>query len=166
MTLTHYCFRYVDIFSGICMLSSHGFLGLGSTRQGKLLLSSHNWHIWFSFRKNSQFVGLYFTLTFGLVIIYWLWFIYLKYGICETEASKEVVFQYQYPKLKFIVYSALWCSYVWDVPSMSSATAHNTILQTSRGLENSKWKRWRQDGLWHKFRLGQYNDLIWSLIDF
>jgi len=71
--------RYVDIFSGICMLSSHGCLGLGSTR------------------KNSQFVGLYFTLTFGLVIIYWLWFIYLKYGICETEASKEVVFQYQYP---------------------------------------------------------------------
>ena len=96
--VTHYSFRYVDIFSGICMLASHGCLGLGSTRQGHLLLSGfhNNWHIWSSFRKNSQFVGLYFTLTFGLVIIYWLWFIYLKYGICETEASKEVVFQYQY----------------------------------------------------------------------
>ena len=135
----------------------------------KLILSGsyNNWHIWSSFRKNSQFVGLYFTLTFGLVIIYWLWFIYLKYGICETEASKEVVFiQYQYlSKLKFVVYSALWCSFVWDVPSMSSATAHNTILQTSRGPKNPKWKGRRQERLRLEFRMGQYNDLIWSLID-
>ena len=155
----------MDIFSGICMLSSHGCLGVGSTRQGRPSLSLPNWHIW-SFRKNSQFVGLYFTLTFGLVIIYWLWFIYLKYGICETEASKEVVFQYQYPKLKFTVHSALWCSYVWNFSSMSSATAHNPILQISRRPQDPKWKGRRQDGLRYKSRLGQYNDLIWSLIDF
>ena len=41
-------------------------------------------------RKNSQLVGLYFTLTCGLLLLYWLWFIYLKYAVMETEASKEV----------------------------------------------------------------------------
>ena len=45
-------------------------------------------------RKNSQLVGLYFTLTCGLLLLYWLWFIYLKYAVMETEASKEVPLQY------------------------------------------------------------------------
>ena len=44
-------------------------------------------------RKNSQLVGLYFTLTCGLLLLYWLWFIYLKYAVMETEASKEVPLQ-------------------------------------------------------------------------
>ena len=46
-----------------------------------------------SCRKNSQLVGLYFTLTCGLLLLYWLWFIYLKYAVMETEASKEVPLQ-------------------------------------------------------------------------
>ena len=44
-------------------------------------------------RKNLQLVGLYFTLTCGLLLLYWLWFIYLKYAVMETEASKEVPLQ-------------------------------------------------------------------------
>ena len=44
---------------------------------------------------NTQFVSfapvtLYFVFSVSTLILYWAWFIYLKYAMGENEASKEV----------------------------------------------------------------------------
>ena len=64
--------RYVDIVLGLGMLGAQLLLCHGSVRR----------------RRHS--LTLFFVLSMAALLLYWLWFAYLKYGKQESEASKEV----------------------------------------------------------------------------
>ena len=64
--------RYVDIVLGLGMLGAQLLLCHGSVRR----------------RRDS--LTLFFVLSMAALLLYWLWFAYLKYGKQEIEASKEV----------------------------------------------------------------------------
>ena len=65
-------FRYVDICLGVSFLMSHSLLAYSGVRELRLLLK------------------LFFLLTASTLTTYWVWFAYLKYGMEEHEASKEL----------------------------------------------------------------------------
>lgn len=64
--------RYVDILLGLCLLVSQVLL------------------CYSSIRKKRETLTLFFILSMAVLILYWVWFAYLKYGKGESEASKEV----------------------------------------------------------------------------
>ena len=66
------CFRYVDIVLGLGFLVTHLVLMYSSKHESR----SH--------------LTLYFVLSVSTLLLYWSWFVYLKYGVGENEASKEV----------------------------------------------------------------------------
>lgn len=70
--LTAPMFRYVDICLGVSFLMSHSLLAYSGVRELRLLLK------------------LFFLLTASTLTTYWVWFAYLKYGMEEHEASKEL----------------------------------------------------------------------------
>ena len=41
-------------------------------------------------RRSQHSLTLFFVLSMAALLLYWLWFAYLKYGKQEIEASKEV----------------------------------------------------------------------------
>ena len=43
-----------------------------------------------SVRRRRHSLTLFFVLSMAALLLYWLWFAYLKYGKQESEASKEV----------------------------------------------------------------------------
>ena len=65
-------FRYVDIVLGLSFLVSHLVLMHSSKHESR----SH--------------LTLYFVFSVSTLILYWAWFVYLKYAMGESEASKEV----------------------------------------------------------------------------
>ena len=65
-------FRYVDIVLGLSFLATHLVLMYSSKHESR----SH--------------LTLYFVLSVSTLLLYWSWFVYLKYGVGENEASKEV----------------------------------------------------------------------------
>ena len=65
-------FRYVDIVLGLSFLVTHLFL------------------IYSSKYEKRFFLTLYFVLSISTVLLHWAWFVYLKYAMQESEASKEV----------------------------------------------------------------------------
>ena len=65
-------FRYVDIVLGLSFLVSH------------LILMHSSKH------ESRPHLTLYFVFSVSTLILYWAWFIYLKYAMGENEASKEV----------------------------------------------------------------------------
>ena len=65
-------FRYVDIVLGLSFLVSHLILMHSSKHESR----SH--------------LTLYFVFSVSTLILYWAWFVYLKYAMGESEASKEV----------------------------------------------------------------------------
>ena len=69
-----YCLypRYVDIVLGLSFLVSHLVLMHSSKHESR----SH--------------LTLYFVFSVSTLILYWAWFVYLKYAMGESEASKEV----------------------------------------------------------------------------
>ena len=71
LILTLY-FRYVDIVLGLSFLVSHLILMHSSKHESR----SH--------------LTLYFVFSVSTLILYWAWFVYLKYAMGESEASKEV----------------------------------------------------------------------------
>ena len=64
--------RYVDIVLGLSFLVSHLILMHSSKHESR----SH--------------LTLYFVFSVSTLILYWAWFVYLKYAMGESEASKEV----------------------------------------------------------------------------
>ena len=74
LSLTHNCLypRYVDIVLGLSFLVSHLVLMHSSKHESR----SH--------------LTLYFVFSVSTLILYWAWFVYLKYAMGESEASKEV----------------------------------------------------------------------------
>ena len=64
--------RYVDIVLGLSFLVSHLVLMHSSKHESR----SH--------------LTLYFVFSVSTLILYWAWFVYLKYAMGESEASKEV----------------------------------------------------------------------------
>ena len=66
--------RYVSIFLGLSLLLSHLVLCYGSVQERRAT------------------VTLFFILSMAVLVLYWAWFGYLKYGIGDGEASKEVTF--------------------------------------------------------------------------
>ena len=64
--------RYADILLGLSLLLSHLVLCYGSVQEMKAALS------------------LFFILSLSLLVLYWVWFSYLKYGKGESEAAEEV----------------------------------------------------------------------------
>ena len=67
-----YIFRYFDICSGLVFFLSFLSLQVGTVRQSLVG------------------VRLFFILSSGTVVIYWVWMGYLRWGEGENEASKEV----------------------------------------------------------------------------
>ena len=65
--------RYVDIVLGVCLLLS------------QLLLC------YSAVKKKRDTLTLFFILSMAVLVLYWVWFAYLKYGKGESEASKEVI---------------------------------------------------------------------------
>ena len=66
--------RYVSIFLGLSLLLSHLLLCYGSVQERRAT------------------VTLFFILSMAVLVLYWAWFGYLKYGMGDEEASKEVTF--------------------------------------------------------------------------
>ena len=64
--------RYVSIFLGLSLLLSHLLLCYGSVQERRAT------------------VTLFFILSMAVLVLYWAWFGYLKYGMEDGEASKEV----------------------------------------------------------------------------
>lgn len=64
--------RYVDIVLGLSFLATHLVLMYSSKHESR----SH--------------LTLYFVLSVSTLLLYWSWFVYLKYGVGENEASKEM----------------------------------------------------------------------------
>jgi len=64
--------RYVDIVLGLSFLVSH------------LILMHSSKH------ESRPHLTLYFVFSVSTLILYWAWFIYLKYAMGENEASKEM----------------------------------------------------------------------------
>ena len=65
--------RYVDICLGLSLLLSHLLLSYGSVQE----------------RRHTVMIAC--ILSMAVLVLYWLWFAYLKYGKGESEASKEVM---------------------------------------------------------------------------
>ena len=72
----------MDIILGLSLLLSHLVLSYGSSKEKKVL------------------VTLFFIFSISVLVLYWVWFGYLKYGKGESEASKEVIMS----KVLIIVY--------------------------------------------------------------
>ena len=70
--LTSIFCRYVDIVLGLSFLLTHLVLMYSSKHESR----SH--------------LTLYFVLSVSTLLLYWAWFVYLKYAVGESEASKEV----------------------------------------------------------------------------
>ena len=66
--------RYVSIFLGLSLLLSHLLLSYGSVQERRAT------------------VTLFFILSMAVLVLYWAWFGYLKYGMGDGEGSKEVTF--------------------------------------------------------------------------
>jgi len=64
--------RYVDIVLGLSFLLTHLVLMYSSKHESR----SH--------------LTLYFVLSVSTLLLYWAWFVYLKYAVGESEASKEM----------------------------------------------------------------------------
>lgn len=64
--------RYVDILLGLSFLATHLVLMYSSKHSSR----SH--------------LTLYFVLSVSTLLLYWAWFVYLKYAMGESEASKEM----------------------------------------------------------------------------
>ena len=58
-------------------------LGLGLLASQVLLCYS-------SIKRRRETLTLFFILSMAVLVLYWVWFAYLKYGKEESEASKEV----------------------------------------------------------------------------
>ena len=65
--------RYVDIVLGLCLFASQILLCYSSVK------------------KKRDTLTLFFILSMAVLVLYWVWFAYLKYGKGESEASKEVI---------------------------------------------------------------------------
>ena len=65
--------RYVDILLGVCLLAAQVLLCYSSVKNKRDTLT------------------LFFILSMAVLVLYWVWFAYLKYGKGESEASKEVL---------------------------------------------------------------------------
>jgi len=64
--------RYVDIVLGLSFLVTHLFL------------------IYSSKYEKRFFLTVFFVLSISTVLLHWAWFVYLKYAMEESEASKEM----------------------------------------------------------------------------
>ena len=77
-SLTEHC-RYVDIVLGVCLLISQVLLCYSAAK------------------KKRDSLTLFFILSMAVLVLYWVWFAYLKYGKGESEASKEVILAIVWP---------------------------------------------------------------------
>ena len=57
---------------------------------GLSLLLSHLLLSYGSVQERRATVTLFFILSMAVLVLYWAWFGYLKYGMGDGEASKEV----------------------------------------------------------------------------
>ena len=57
---------------------------------GLSFLASHLVLMYSSKHESRSHLTLYFVLSVSTLLLYWSWFVYLKYGVGENEASKEV----------------------------------------------------------------------------
>ena len=62
----------MDILLGLSLILSHLVLCYGSVKERKAAIT------------------LFFILSISVLLLYWVWWGYLKYGKGESEASKEV----------------------------------------------------------------------------
>ena len=58
---------------------------------GLSLLVSHLVLCYGATQERRDTVTMFFILSMAVLVLYWVWFAYLKYGVGESEASKEVM---------------------------------------------------------------------------
>ena len=58
---------------------------------GLSFLVSHLVLMHSSKHESRPHLTLYFVFSLSTLILYWAWFVYLKYAMGESEASKEVI---------------------------------------------------------------------------
>ena len=61
---------------------------------GLSFLATHLVLMYSSKHESRSHLTLYFVLSVSTLLLYWAWFVYLKYGVGENEASKEVITSY------------------------------------------------------------------------
>ena len=61
---------------------------------GLSFLATHLVLMYSSKHESRSHLTLYFVLSISTLLLYWAWFVYLKYGVGENEASKEVITSY------------------------------------------------------------------------
>ena len=59
---------------------------------GLSFLLTHLVLMYSSKHESRSHLTLYFVLSISTLLLYWAWFVYLKYAVGESEASKEVRF--------------------------------------------------------------------------
>ena len=57
---------------------------------GLSFLLTHLVLMYSSKHESRSHLTLYFVLSVSTLLLYWAWFVYLKYAVGESEASKEV----------------------------------------------------------------------------
>ena len=82
----------MDILLGLSFLATHLVLMYSSKHSSRcvvcLVISIVMYHVMCPITRSH--LTLYFVLSVSTLLLYWAWFVYLKYAMGESEASKEV----------------------------------------------------------------------------
>ena len=122
-------FRYVDIVLGLSFLATHLVLMYSSKHESR----SH--------------LTLYFVLSVSTLLLYWSWFVYLKYGVGENEASKEVTLPQISQGSWFISWMEYWRRLDWgyilwrrDILTRPSLIMTLSTMEDIHVFTNLKWR--------------------------
>ena len=80
-------------------------------------------------KEERRKIVFFFIVSCAVVFLYWVWFIYLKYGMGEREASEEVTVTVM---ATFFVLCIILDERDWSVPHsvlLLAAVSSRTILQ-------------------------------------
>ena len=80
--------RYVDILLGLSFLATHLVLMYSSKHSSRCVVCHVTTIVTYHVARSH--LTLYFVLSVSTLLLYWAWFVYLKYAMGESEASKEV----------------------------------------------------------------------------
>ena len=82
---------------------------------GLSFLASHLVLMYSSKHESRSHLTLYFVLSVSTLLLYWSWFVYLKYGVGENEASKEVKLQLAASLISWFISSKEYIDLIEDI---------------------------------------------------
>ena len=80
----------MDILLGLSFLATHLVLMYSSKHSSRYIVVVCRVITIVMCHVTRSHLTLYFVLSVSTLLLYWAWFVYLKYAMGESEASKEV----------------------------------------------------------------------------